>query len=1725
MPPVTSPTTSGIATSPRTSSRQPIPGQTIIAPPRRFHVPQTVIAQQQSQPQQQQQNVNYNAQTHATYNPSNVTYIPAGGLAPLKPPPPRTLSHQNTSSQPVRHVTERDFQEGLALDSVPLTAEEQNIAKNGGFFNCQTGEGGGRFMDYNEATLALGGDKRVWETQDFNLRFPSGQLRVFLSSTFTDTATERNKIIEDVTPAIRNFAKNFGISVQIVELRWGILPKNTADHLTWEICRNEIKKCYEESMGIFFVSLVSEKYGWRPLPRVITQDVWTHLENFVKAHPNSLSSVPGSKNKLTYQKQMQILYDLYTEDFNASPPQRLLKLLPSHEPELSIFNQNCELVSDLLISAFRNNSYFGLSVTHWETIAAMMTNADPNRIAWFQRKFGDLDKMLAHPGYYTDFLDCIYPDNMKDLDGFKVNTEGRRLLGQLKKQLKNKEIVGAYTESTATLEEDKTVAKRDDGRPVFAPSKAYVEDFCKLFENLLERNVEACAVTLAQWADNAAGTQLSGEVMEECVHHVQWAKKKQSRFFGREDEISEIKEQLEGMWRRKATIWSRTYSLVGKSGCGKTALLSKVAAEISGDDMDTWTIIRFCGTSRFSTSAFGVVKSICQQLVFLLGTSGGVNDAELQQMKGLEDIVDYDELVQFFHKLLCKVRNRKLYIIIDSLDQLSDANEARRKLNFLPSYHADPTKRSGDQASDFSIRRQTTLLTSHKQSADLALPENVFFLMSTIPDDEVGYLGDSDGDGNEAARFFGCSTRINELNLFKKEVSALRETDSGHILDELLKREGRVITQTAVDRMIREACEKEQSPLFINLVVSIVSKFRSYEKIDDFRFLGGVEAAISYILEKLELDNGQKLVTRIVSYITYANQGVSENEILDLLSLDSEVLDETFQFWQPPIRRMPQQPVIRVLQELGDLIVTKAGLMQWYHRQVWETVEKTYKSQEAKIRADLGNYFSNRINPRAVAAQRITAQPLFLPGTQGRVKPNGRRCKEGAFQFVKLVEAGGDDAKANARIVIEEVCTLESIEARARMTDQSLFEAIKYLSVALSAGYDEQNWRKIPPFMYWLRREGYHLKKWPENVYMSAFNQPTTSYVREKASEYRQSHGSHGKLWCRILPRTEAFDPCVGIWEGHILPVNTVAITKDGKKVISGGADTTLRVWDLDTGRLEQTLEGHTDEVTSVVVGVSAGGRVKVVSGSRDATVRIWDLATGVQENVVNASKEPITCVAITSDGSTIYAGSDDLTVKAWNFKTLKHLHTLEGHDEGIISIAISPDSRRLVSSAYDMTLRLWDLTNVDKPPLKISGHWDYVSSLAMADDGTSFVTASYDKTIRIFGFDGRCERTLTGRTDELYCVAVMAGQGQIVSGGADNSLYFWNLDTGTCDMSMAGHTGKINAIAVAPDGLKVVSASHDGTVRVWDIDKDLGAVQPEQLGAILSVDVSENGSKVLTASSDGKLRVWNVNQNPITLNVLEGHTSDEITGILVDGGTKAVSGGGDKTIRVWDLVQGVVNTMTGHKETVSCVAAFRIGNISYVVSGSADKTIKIWDMQAFVCKATLEGHTDFVSGVSVTPDGNRLVSCSYDKTVRVWDIRGNRLVLTMEGHTDMVYSVKITPDGKYAVSCSADMSVCLWDINSGQILKTLLGHTDLVLCVALTPDSKKVVSGSMDSTVRIWDLGTGHCDQIISGSSGFVNSLAIAGDSTTLTTGSSDSSIVIWDLQSILTQAGRQMA
>ncbi|KAH6696713.1 WD40-repeat-containing domain protein [Leptodontidium sp. MPI-SDFR-AT-0119] len=418
--------------------------------------------------------------------------------------------------------------------------------------------------------------------------------------------------------------------------------------------------------------------------------------------------------------------------------------------------------------------------------------------------------------------------------------------------------------------------------------------------------------------------------------------------------------------------------------------------------------------------------------------------------------------------------------------------------------------------------------------------------------------------------------------------------------------------------------------------------------------------------------------------------------------------------------------------------------------------------------------------------------------------------------------------------------------------------------------------------------------------------------------------------WIQRKPRVEThWNAMLQILEGHTDVVTSVAFSSDGKQIVSGSDDGTVRLWDAATGhQVLPILEGHISGVSSVAF--SPDG-TQIVSGSSDETVRLWDAATGQQAlPALEGHILWVSSVAFSPDGTQIVSGSYDKTIRLWDAATGQQiLSILKGNISGVSSVAFSPDGTQIVSGSSDHTVRLWDAATGKQVRPALAGHTSWVSSVAFSPDGTQIVSGSSDHTVRLWdaATGQRVRPILEGHTDIVGSVAFSANGKQIVSGSRDKTIRLWDAATGKqVRPALAGHTSWVSSVAFSPDGTQIVSGSDDETIRLWDAATGQ-QIRPTLAGhtdMVTSLAFSADGTQIVSGSEDKTIRLWDAATEQQIRPTLVGHTSRVTSVAFSPDGTQIVSGSRDETVRLWDAATGqqVRPALAGPTNWASSVAS-----------------------------------------------------------------------------------------------------------------------------------------------------------------------------------------------------------
>ncbi len=503
----------------------------------------------------------------------------------------------------------------------------------------------------------------------------------------------------------------------------------------------------------------------------------------------------------------------------------------------------------------------------------------------------------------------------------------------------------------------------------------------------------------------------------------------------------------------------------------------------------------------------------------------------------------------------------------------------------------------------------------------------------------------------------------------------------------------------------------------------------------------------------------------------------------------------------------------------------------------------------------------------------------------------------------------------------------------------------------------------------------------------------------------------------------------------HPASVWQVAFSPDGRFFATACDDGLTRVWLLGGMLNAQSLavgEGGTllrprfqlEQGASVAVLAFSPQGQWLATGGDDSSVRLWDLISGRQLARM-AYDGPVVTLAFSPDGTRLVAGSLDYTARVWSLPDGVEIASVQ-HSAEVTAVAFAPNGRTVASAGLDHTARVWNIApSLASPGLQpqqvarvVQG--DAIYSVQFDPTGRRLLTGSADGMARVWELTGTDPRVYHVQRDWINSVAFSADGTRLVSGSDDGSVVVWRVADGGSVVSMT-HRGPVYAVAFSPDGSKIASGGGDGVAVVWDARSGTEISRQVHRGAVLAITFSPDGRTVLSAGADGDVRIWDAQSGEVQQRL--AHPGSVWAVAFSPDGTMAATGGEDNTVHLWDVQHEREMRRLEHPDTVWAVAFSPDGK--KLVSGCADGMARVWDIRS--AKAMVQVvHENWVTGVAFSPDGAWCVSGSDDSTARVWNAdTGEEIAWLM--HTRSVRAVAFSPDGHRVATGSAGGKVRLW--------------------------------------------------------------------------------------------------
>jgi WD40 repeat protein len=350
-------------------------------------------------------------------------------------------------------------------------------------------------------------------------------------------------------------------------------------------------------------------------------------------------------------------------------------------------------------------------------------------------------------------------------------------------------------------------------------------------------------------------------------------------------------------------------------------------------------------------------------------------------------------------------------------------------------------------------------------------------------------------------------------------------------------------------------------------------------------------------------------------------------------------------------------------------------------------------------------------------------------------------------------------------------------------------------------------------------------------------------------------------------------------------------------------------------------------------------------------------------------------------------------------------------------------------------------------------------------------------------------QNRLAGHDGPVWTVDVSSDGDMALSGGADNRIILWDLETGEILRTFDEHTGEVTDVSFSYDGARFVSGANDNAVLVWDLNSGEVVQRFEGDSSVDSVAIHPNGLFVAAGFSDLTVQVWNTETPQEPQFVLTGHqpsVSMQFGGFVeqpgnvwglefTNDGTTLLSGASDGNIITWDVETGeeisrIENSDGGR---IRSLALSPSGNT--LASGHGNGSVFVWDTASGDLIMSWSAHQGSVTSIAFHSSGEIIATGSQDLTIATWDLVNRRGIAQYTGHTSTVRAVRFLPSGQFILSGSADGTLISWDLGSSSIVEQFWGHENAVWSVDFNSDGSRVVSTGEGTKILVWETSTGE--------------------------------------------------
>eukprot|EP00045_Choanoeca_perplexa_P016407 m.221485 g.221485 ORF g.221485 m.221485 type:complete len:1613 (-) comp17250_c0_seq2:36-4874(-) len=1472
-------------------------------------------------------------------------------------------------------------------------------------------------------------------------------VKIFTSSTFTDTAHERNALMLDVYTYLREFCQCLELGFEVVDMRWGVRELASNEHRSAELCEQQVLRCLQASASVAFVTLIGDKYGWRPFPRHIPCEEFASIQ----AHL-ARNNASGAGQKL--------LTTWFALDNNAVPAEYVVRPvnhvypnINSHEPRRRSLAEQCWRRDAEQLTATLRQGAHGLedhqrwryyrSITEREIELGALDNQDRvNQCIAFMRHIPILEAMQDGAQIRYKYLD-------EERDDFK---HARALKDKLAEALPEANVHTVKLPWVHGIGCDPQ------------ENAEYLRELCDSF-------CDQCAnMIMEQYKP-----KFLDELLEDVIQHLTFAQKKlATKGFSRQPERDAAAQYL-------SSDSTCAQVLHGQSGFGKSWLMTHIVPHIAQDYQRTQPsailALRFLGITSLAADARGLLYSLCVQIL----------RACKQSTAAVPE--DFESLAQYLRTdvLPLATEDRPIVLILDAIDQLADTHNALHDVFWLPLTNLPP--HCHVVVSCLPIVDGNHLLDRLLAVGTESSPLNMI-AVSSLQDADPGALIQRLLQARDPARQLTAeqlSAIVGQLEtnpspLFLQLSLDQAEQWYSFTHSSVVEQYRQMRGVAGLIAMLFTALEERHGRQLVQTSLGLITLARhglASPEIEDI--LSGDDILLNDVFVhwtpplrvlppsiwlRLRADLGDYLIERgsgehkVLTWFHRQFREVATKRYLSdkreerAKSLGSYFTGQLAERY--PLRNMSSQPLS--FDEDNDWVKvslpgSKPNLIPNLN------LRKLIELPTALVVGELWTCLSESLCELEFLEAKLSIAPydLMQDFATAVVAVEARCCDEDTIlqlrAFYHLIQREFVVVLTRPHLLLQQCINNPLPLADAALPIAQV--AAKYLPISRRGVARQCNTlpQSGPPELATLRVH----TEWVTGLVVLSKNRLLTVSRDARAKMWSLSSCSHKTTYL-----------------GHNGVINGVAVEVVpglGPCAATACADGRVRLFNLDTGSCHWSCSltrssddsaasancicfaQQSDETLTIVVGLDDG---RLVGLSTCDGHELWQLQAHVHHDDIKLELQPMmhlrpgVCQVLALVDVCITVGYDT-KVCLWSNVTHELVYSWQHESEACCVAASTTKTQMIASGDFKGIVLVYSLAMNDGEPMPLATLKHKVAVTAVS-----------------FSPNGR-----------LLAAGLLGA----------NGVQLWNAVTLKKLHLVRGHSYTIMGLQFSHDSQRL-AVGYSDSVKYWDVSNALEEHDDvsntfSHATCVGDAAWASNDQLVATSSTDiVKLWQWDVKSQQLQLFQTLDHPGNvysvsfsKTSQLLLS--TCWHSDRTQSTFRLWHAsipTEQYTLQHEGSGHTNAIVGGAIAPDERTFLTASMDETIVLWHMEGQPTRhLTLKGHTMGVRSVSYSPAGDRCLSVSEDGTGWVWDLFGSNAgacVCILKGHAAWVR------DGHWGVdnrcyTVGKDRSLRVWNSTTGDCEVVSSLHSHIVWRVSMSGDGTRVVTSSEDGTAVVYDTAT----------------------------------------------------